>query len=267
VSGDQATEIVILFSDRRPMRLRGIVSEAIATKTVSQILRYRGRTLTFAGRTIPTDTAVSLAVVKDGEGPPWAEVIDVTKRSGHQHLALKDADAAGEPVMHTRDQPPRMAASAPQGSARSVAPPPHILHIDDAENDRDLFARAFARSGLAGVLCSVSSAAEAMNYLNGTGPYHGAPRPKLIVLDLGLPRFDGLDLLDVLRSHSSFSTIPVVILSGSENLKHMQRCRDLGIDDYMVKPRTQQELIELIASLDHWLVGSASDLPASRLDP
>ncbi len=143
----------------------------------------------------------------------------------------------------------------------------HVLHIDDSENDRDLFARAFSKSGIKGVLSSVASAAEAMNCLKGIGPFQGLPMPRLIMLDVGLPRFDGIDFLDLLRSQVSFKAIKVVILSGSENHRNMQRCRDLGIEDYVVKPRTVQELAELIASLQHWLIASSSDLPARTKEP
>lgn len=135
---------------------------------------------------------------------------------------------------------------------------PHILHVDDEEEDRLLFARAFAKSGLQGTLHSVGSAAEAMRYLG-----QAAPRPRLVVLDLSMPRFDGLDLLDLLRSHPSYRTIQVVILSGSQSHSDMQRCREMGIADYAVKPTTQQGLAELIATFSHWLTGSSTGLPTS----
>jgi two-component system, chemotaxis family, response regulator Rcp1 len=141
---------------------------------------------------------------------------------------------------------------------------PHILHVDDSEDDRRLFEWAFNRSGIKGVLHSVSGAADAMHYLNQSGKSSNSPRPKLIVLDLSLPQFDGLELLELIRDHPSFKVIPVVILSGSDSHASMQRCRELGVDDYIVKPKTPQELAELIASLSHWLIGSSSGLPASN---
>jgi CheY-like chemotaxis protein len=137
----------------------------------------------------------------------------------------------------------------------------HVLHIDDDEDDRLLFARAFARSGLDGVLHSLAGAADALLYLNQLAPHAGAPRPKLIILDLSLPRLDGRELLELLRTNGRFKGIPVIVLTGSENYADMKRCRELGVDDYVVKPGTAQELIELIASFDHWLVGSSTGLP------
>jgi CheY-like chemotaxis protein len=138
---------------------------------------------------------------------------------------------------------------------------PHLLHIDDSEDDRLIFARAFAKSGLSGVLHSVSNASDALLYLNRLGPYADAPRPRLILLDLSLPRLDGREFLEVLKKNHRFRTISLIVLSGSENFKDMQRSRELGIDDYVVKPKTNQELIELIASFGHWLIGSSSGIP------
>lgn len=138
---------------------------------------------------------------------------------------------------------------------------PHLLHIDDSEDDRIIFARAFSKSGLPGVLHSVGGASDALMYLNRLGPYANATRPRLIILDLSLPRLDGREFLEVLRKNHSFRTISVIVLTGSENFRDMQKCRELGIDDYIVKPKTNQELIELIASFGHWLVGSSTGIP------
>ncbi len=143
-----------------------------------------------------------------------------------------------------------------------MASKPHILHIDDDDNDRLLFEWAFIKSGLRGVLHSVGGAADAMRFLNHAGKAPGTARPRAIVLDLGLPRFDGLELLGLLREHTRFRTIPVIVLSGSESHANMQRCRELGVEEYLVKPKTQQELAELIASISHWLIGSSPGLPA-----
>jgi CheY-like chemotaxis protein len=145
-----------------------------------------------------------------------------------------------------------------------MRPKPHILHVDDNEDDRLLFEWAFIKSGLDGVLHSVSGAADAMHFLNQAGKAPNTARPRVIVLDLSLPRFDGLEFLEHLREHTNFKTIPVVVLSGSESYASMQRCRDLGVEDYIVKPKTQQELAELVASLARWTVGSSSGLPATN---
>ena len=145
--------------------------------------------------------------------------------------------------------------------SNSARPIPRILHIDDDEDDRLVFARAFSQSGLAGVLNSVASASEALLFLNRLGSYISAHKPSLIVLDLSLPSLDGREFLEVIKSNVFFRAIPVVVLTGSEDYADMRRCRELGVEDYVVKPRTSQELIELIASLGRWLSESPAAAP------
>ncbi len=143
----------------------------------------------------------------------------------------------------------------------TAKPIPRILHIDDDEDDRLIFTRAFAQSGLAGVLNSVASASEALLFLNRLGSYISAHQPRLIVLDLSLPRLDGREFLEVIKGNTIFKAIPVVVLTASESYVDMQRCRELGVEDYVVKPRTNQELIELIASFGRWLSDAPRNAP------
>ncbi len=143
----------------------------------------------------------------------------------------------------------------------------HILHIDDNEDDRLIFARAFARSGLGGALKGVASAEEALVILNRTGPLAQLARPRLIILDLGLPQLDGRDFLALLRSQLRFRDIPIIVMTGSESYRDIQHCRDLQVVEYLVKPTGMDELIALIASFDRWLVGSSTGLPASKPPP
>jgi CheY-like chemotaxis protein len=141
---------------------------------------------------------------------------------------------------------------------------PHILHVDDSEDDRELFAYAFAKSGLRGVLHHVENAADAVLFLNRLGPFTAAVKPSLIIVDLSLPRVDGRQFLEMVRSNLQFKVIPVIVLTGSESYADMQRCRDLQVDDYVVKPKTAQGLIELIISFQRWLSGAPSSSPSPR---
>ncbi len=119
------------------------------------------------------------------------------------------------------------------------------------------------KSGLGGVLHSVSNAADALLFLNRLGRFSNAERPRLIIIDLSLPRLDGRQFLEVVRTNLQFKSIAVIVLTGSESYADMQRCRELGVDDYVVKPQTQQELIELISTFQRWVVGSSSGLPVA----
>jgi two-component system, chemotaxis family, response regulator Rcp1 len=132
----------------------------------------------------------------------------------------------------------------------------NVMHIDDNEDDRILFAHAFAQAGLDARLHSFPDVTEAFLFLTRMGPYVAAPRPNLIVLDLNLPDLDGRYVLTVLKSSVHLKAIPVVILTGSESYADIQWCRDLHVDDYVVKPKSSRDLVEVIAGFDRWLIAN-----------
>jgi CheY-like chemotaxis protein len=153
-------------------------------------------------------------------------------------------------------EPQRMPAPA---HSTEAAPDVHLLHVDDDHDDRALFALAFARSRSPGFLHQVDSVAEALLFLNRLAPHQQARRPALIVLDLEMPGVDGRELLRILRGNTRFQQIPIVVLTGSESFRDMERCRDLLIEDYVNKPRTPQEMNEFIMSLRRWLCDGKMD--------
>ena len=126
---------------------------------------------------------------------------------------------------------------------------PHILHIDANEPDRAAFAQAFAASGVLAALHSLSSASNALLYLNQLGPFVGKPRPRLIFLDLNLPRCDGREFLEMLKANSRFKDIAIAILMSTRNNVDSQRCRALGVETFLIKPADQQGYVEIIRSL------------------
>lgn len=139
----------------------------------------------------------------------------------------------------------------------------HVLHVDDHDEDRQIFARAFNHSRVPAILHSLPSAAQALLFLNQYGRYGLMPRPKLIVMDLSLPRLDGRELLDILRSTPHLAGIPVVVLTGSSAESDMQRCRAAGVLEYLVKPTLSEEFGTLIGILEHLIVGSSNELPVN----
>jgi len=229
----------------------------------SQILRFPGSTILTELFDIPTHAAVSIEVVPDGTGPREAQNL-VMRGEDARRLRLSGEEFLNGRIHHA---PNGATVAQPGMPAAPAASAPLILHVDDCEDDRELFARAFARSGLKGILMSVAGTAEAMNFLQQSEATREHPRPRLIVLDLNLPRFDGIDFLDVLRASATFKTIPVIILSGSDSHANMDRCRELIIEDYVVKPTTQRGLAEFIEALSHWIVGTATRHSASTKHP
>src|SRR5258706_12776145 len=115
-----------------------------------------------------------------------------------------------------------------------------ILLAEDDENDVFFLRRALARSGLGNPLIAVRDGQEAVDYLAGIGPYADRashPLPGLIFLDLKMPRMNGFEVLLWLSSRPEFGELPVVVLTSSAQDSDIRKARELGADDYQVKPQ------------------------------
>jgi CheY-like chemotaxis protein len=138
---------------------------------------------------------------------------------------------------------------------------PSLLHVAHRPEDRAALALAFRERSLRGVIHGVASAADALLFLNRLPPYATAPRPRLVVLDLALPRVSGLELLRILRGTPRLRTLPVVVLGGAEDFAALDACHAIGVGECIVKPDGFFSWTEVAASFDHWLTGSSSGLP------
>jgi CheY-like chemotaxis protein len=138
---------------------------------------------------------------------------------------------------------------------------PRILHIDDHDDDRLLFRRAFQVSGLKAELLSFPDAYEALVFLDQTGTASGGALPQLIVLDLTLPQVDGRDFLSYLRTNPRYQSIPLIVLTGSNRDSDQRLCQELQVERYVVKPFTTAQLSSLIPSFANWLTPSSGHAP------
>ncbi len=130
---------------------------------------------------------------------------------------------------------------------------PEILLIEDSADDRALFDRAVAASGMEVRVTHVSSAPEAVMRLNRLGHYAGTDLPSIIVLDLSLPGLQGATLLQVVRNAYGPREVPVVILTGSDSAADQESCEPWDISDYVVKPHAHSELVAFVRSLARFL--------------
>lgn len=124
-----------------------------------------------------------------------------------------------------------------------------ILLAEDDENDVFLMGRAFDRAGIPNPLFVVHNGQEAIEYLGGTGNYTQRdkfPLPGLLLLDLKMPWMDGFDVLQWLRAHPEFDTLPVVVLTSSKLQADVDKSRQLGVYDYRVKPNRFDDLVRLL---------------------
>jgi two-component system response regulator len=135
---------------------------------------------------------------------------------------------------------------------------PRILLVEDNPDDEMLTLRAFRKSNLKNELVTVRDGAEALDYLFGQGAYAGRD-PKdvlhLVLLDLKLPKVDGLEVLQRIRQDDRTRLVPVVILTSSKEQEDLVRSYSLGANSYIRKPIDLNRFISAIQQLGmYWLV-------------
>jgi len=114
-----------------------------------------------------------------------------------------------------------------------------ILLVEDNPDDIALTRRALERNDFAAEVVVAHDGAQALDYLFATGSYSGrdtSMMPKVVLLDLKLPKIDGLEVLSRLRNDERTKNLPVVILSMSNEEKDIWRCYRLGANSYIRKP-------------------------------
>jgi CheY-like chemotaxis protein len=132
-----------------------------------------------------------------------------------------------------------------------------ILAAEDQESASVLLKLAFEAAGLPYRLVIVDDGKCAVDYLSGKPPYNDRakhPLPGMVLLDLKMPRMDGFDVLAWLRESKEFAGLPAVVLSCSSRESDIQRARELGAREYLVKPLGYWELRVMLKSMtDRWL--------------
>ena len=132
--------------------------------------------------------------------------------------------------------------------------PARILMVEDNEGDVLLTRLALKDSKILVELDVVEDGVEAIDYLRHRGKYAGAPRPDLILLDLNLPRMDGREVLEEVKSDPDLRRIPVVILTGSAAEEDLIRAYDLHANCYVVKPVGAEEFGAIVKAIPtFWL--------------
>lgn len=133
-----------------------------------------------------------------------------------------------------------------------------ILLVEDNPDDVKLTLHAFRKANIANQVVVVNDGAEALDYLLGIGPYAGrdlTQRPAVILLDLKLPKVDGLEVLRRLRGHERYRHQPVVILTSSREEQDIARSYELGVNSYVRKPVDFDEFLNAANQLGlYWLL-------------
>lgn len=133
--------------------------------------------------------------------------------------------------------------------------PVDILLVEDNPDDAQLTLHVFRKYNLSNRLQVVEDGAEALDFLFHTGPYVDRETPRVILLDLKLPKVSGLEVLRQIRSDPRTCKIPVVVLTSSREDVDIEKCYELGVNSYVVKPVDFAQFSESVRQLGlYWLV-------------
>ena len=130
-----------------------------------------------------------------------------------------------------------------------------ILLVEDNPNDVELTTRALRKHNLANKLHVAKDGAEALDYLFGADGTLKHEKPRVILLDLKLPKVDGIEVLRRIKSDERTKTIPVVVLTSSNQERDLKECYDLGVNSYITKPVEFESFIAAVSELGfYWLL-------------
>jgi len=144
-----------------------------------------------------------------------------------------------------------------------------ILLVEDNPNDVELTLRALKRHNLANKVHVVNDGAKALDFLFGNATCsdpNGGPTPRVILLDLKLPKVDGLEVLRRIKSDARTKFIPVVVLTSSTQESDLVRSYHLGVNSFITKPVDFDGFVDAVSTLGlYWLL--LNRLPERVLDP
>ncbi len=133
-----------------------------------------------------------------------------------------------------------------------------ILLVEDNPTDAELAMRALRKSNLANKLVWVKDGAEALDFVFAAGSYSGRRiqnGPKVILLDLRLPKVDGMEVLRRVKSDERTRTIPVVVLTSSKEDRDVAESYRLGVNSYISKPVAFEEFAKVVSELGlYWML-------------
>jgi CheY-like chemotaxis protein len=133
-----------------------------------------------------------------------------------------------------------------------------ILLVEDNPRDAEIAIRALKKSRLANHIAHVKDGQEALDWLFAAGQYAERDvnlRPKVVLLDLKLPKVDGIEVLQAIRADPRTRRLPVVVLTSSREEQDIVRTYDLGVNSYIVKPVDFEKFSAAVAEAGHyWLL-------------
>ena len=126
-----------------------------------------------------------------------------------------------------------------------------ILLVEDNPEDIELTTEALAEINLANRVVAVNDGVQAMEYLRYEGKFQNRDKenPAIILMDIKMPRMDGIEVLQAIKNDSELKTIPVVMLTSSREEPDLKKCYALGVNAYVVKPVNVSDFFDAIKQL------------------
>jgi CheY-like chemotaxis protein len=134
-----------------------------------------------------------------------------------------------------------------------------ILLVEDSAADAEMTLRTLKKRGIANRIVWVKDGAEAIDYLFAQGDYANRPNgyPRLVLLDLKMPRMDGLQVLRAMKGDERLRTVPVVMMTSSREEGDLLESYQLGVNSYVVKPVDFGEFAETVAQVGmYWMIAN-----------
>jgi two-component system response regulator len=132
-----------------------------------------------------------------------------------------------------------------------------IVLVEDSLSDAELAIRALKKKNLANNLIHLKDGTEALDFLFAEGDYAGRDimqSPKVVLLDLKMPKMNGIEVLTRIRADERTCKIPVVILTSSKEDLDVERCYKLGVNSYIVKPVAFDDFLDAVSNVGfYWL--------------
>jgi DNA-binding response OmpR family regulator len=133
-----------------------------------------------------------------------------------------------------------------------------ILIVEDNPNDAEMTLRALKKNNLSNQVLVLSDGEEAIDFIFAKGKFSNREmhaRPKMILLDLKLPKVDGLEVLKEIKGNEKTKIIPVIVLTSSKEESDMIKSYHLGVNSYIVKPVDFDKFVEAVRELGlYWLL-------------
>lgn len=134
-----------------------------------------------------------------------------------------------------------------------------VMLVEDNMSDAELTIRALKKNNVPGDnIVHLKDGVQALEFIFGTGAYAGRDvniKPKMVLLDLKMPKVNGIEVLEKIKSTELTKAIPVIVLTSSKEDPDVQRCYDLGANSYIVKPVGYENFLKVVSELGlYWLL-------------